>query len=127
MIAEMPSFAAEAEAPVEELVTETSAATEYPVQSDPTIANAGLTELNAPEVSAMTNGHAPAFEAQGITANAAAEANWDPSTEMSGSQEWVEVPRDAAETDNGVTATPAAPSNVQSWADDQPDSPGEVI
>lgn len=141
MISEMPTApTVEAEAPVEEPVVEKSTSTEtvaeYPVQSDPTIVNAGLTELNAPEASAMTNGHsATAFETRGIptnagigegAANAAAETQWDPSTEMSASQEWVEVPRDAAETDTGVTATPAAPSNVQSWADDQPDSPGEV-
>lgn len=100
--------------------------TEHSVQSDPTIANAGLTELDAPEASAMTNGHAASFETPGIPANAglgdegnaAAEAKWDPSADLSASQEWVEVPRDAAETDTGVTATPAAPSNVQSWADD---------
>lgn len=140
MIAEMPTVPpVEAEAPVEEPVAEdstTEAPAEYPVESDPTLANAGLTELNAPEASAIANGHpATTFETQGIptnagigegAANAAAETQWDPSTEMSASQEWVEVPRDAAETDTGVTATPAAPSNVQSWADDQPDSPGEV-
>lgn len=55
-------------------------------------------------------------------ANAAAEANWDAGNELSTSQEWVEVHRDAAETDTGLTATPAAPSNIQSWADDQPDT-----
>lgn len=104
---------------------------EYPVQSDPTIANAGLTELDAPPVIAITNGHTEADDA-GIpqnsgfgdgAANAAAEANWDTNNDLSTSQEWVEVPRDAAETDTGVTATPAAPSNVQSWADDHPESP----
>lgn len=83
----------------------------------------------------MTNGH-PAISAEtnGIPANAgfgtegganaAAEANWDPSADMSASQEWVEVPRDAAETETGVTATPAAPSNVQSWADETQETPG---
>jgi hypothetical protein len=130
LIAEMPTPQVEAEI-LEEPVAEPTS--EYPVGSDPTIVNAGLTELDAP---AMTNGHSTTtFETSGIptnagfgegAANAAAEANWDPATEMSTSQEWVEVPRDATETDTGVTATPAAPSNVQSWADDQPDSPGEV-
>ncbi|KAE8446419.1 hypothetical protein EG329_012024 [Mollisiaceae sp. DMI_Dod_QoI] len=110
---------------------------EYPIQSDPTIANAGMTELDAPATTALTNGHTePTWENQGIpqnsgfgegAANAAAEANWDHSNDLSTSQEWVEVPRDATETDTGVTATPAAPSNVQSWADDQPDSPSEPI
>ncbi|KAL2070705.1 hypothetical protein VTL71DRAFT_13731 [Oculimacula yallundae] len=109
---------------------------EYPVESDPTIANAGLTELDAPAATEMTNGHAEATYDQGVpanstfgegAANAAAEANWDNSNDLSTSQEWVEVPRDAAETDTGVTATPAAPSNTQSWADDQPDSPTQPI
>jgi hypothetical protein len=84
----------------------------------------------------LTNGHNEStYEIQGIpqnsgfgegAANAAAEANWDNNNDLSTSQEWVEVPRDANETETGVTATPAAPSNVQSWADDQPDSPVEV-
>ena len=110
-------------------------ASEYPVQSDPTIANAGLTELDAPPATTLSNGHETTTFANDIpqnsgfgdgAANAAAEANWDQSNDLSTSQEWVEVPRDATETDTGVTATPAAPSNVQSWADDQPDSPAEV-
>ncbi|CZR54044.1 uncharacterized protein PAC_03927 [Phialocephala subalpina] len=110
---------------------------EYPVQSDPTIANAGLTEIDAPQAASLTNGHGePVFETQGIpqnsgfgdgAANAAAEANWDHSNDLSTSQEWVEVPRDATETDTGITATPAAPSQVQSWADDQPESPTQPI
>ncbi|KAJ5042076.1 uncharacterized protein L3040_004634 [Drepanopeziza brunnea f. sp. 'multigermtubi'] len=108
----------------------------YPVESDPTILNAGLTELDAPAATQLTNGHAEAAYDQGVpqnstfgdgAANAAAEANWDNSNDlsMSTSQEWVEVPRNAAETDTGITATPAAPSNVQSWADDHPESPPE--
>lgn len=101
------------------------------MQSDPTIANAGLTELDAPSATAIHADREEPYEA-GIpanagfgdgAANAAAEANWDANNELSTSQEWVEVPRDATETDTGIAATPAAPSNVQSWADDQPDSP----
>lgn len=121
---------------IERLIDEASAeSTEYPTQSDPTIANAGLTELDAPpSTAAVTNG-AESFDAQGVpqnsgfgdgAANAAAEANWDNNNDLSASQEWVEVPRDAAETDTGITATPAAPANTQSWADDQPESPQEV-
>lgn len=108
---------------------------EHPVQSDPTIVNAGLTEIGEPATVDLTNGHNESvFDTQGIpqnsgfgdgAANAAAEANWDNNNDLSTSQEWVEVPRDANETETGVTATPAAPSNVQSWADDQPDSPVE--
>ncbi|PMD56448.1 uncharacterized protein K444DRAFT_645155 [Hyaloscypha bicolor E] len=108
---------------------------EHPVQSDPTIVNAGLTEIGEPAAVDLTNGHNESvFDTQGIpqnsgfgdgAANAAAEANWDNNNDLSTSQEWVEIPRDANETETGVTATPAAPSNVQSWADDQPDSPVE--
>jgi hypothetical protein len=146
---------------------------EHPVQSDPTIVNAGklvlvlyffscqrvspivttqgsfpnlnlskltclsgLTEINEPAAAVLANGNNESvFDTQGIpqnsgfgegAANAAAEANWDNNNDLSTSQEWVEVPRDANETETGVTGTPAAPSNVQSWADDQPDSPVEV-
>jgi hypothetical protein len=111
-------------------------AIEHPVQTDPTIANAGLTEIDEPVAALLINGHNEStYENKGIpqnsgfgdgAANAAAEANWDNSNDLSTSQEWVEVPRDATETDTGVTATPAAPSNVQSWADEQPDSPVAV-
>jgi len=106
----------------------------HPVETDPTIANAALTEIDEPTTIALTNGPADSYENQGApqnsgfgdgAANAAAEANWDNNNDLSTSQEWVEVPRDAAETDTGLTATPAAPSNVQSWADDQPESPAE--
>jgi len=83
----------------------------------------------------LTNGHDETAEPQGIPQNSgfgeggntAAEANWDNNNDLSTSQEWVEVPRDATETDTGITATPAAPSNVQSWADDQPDSPAAEV
>lgn len=102
------------------------------MQSDVTIANAGLTELDDPATSSMTNGHEESYESRGIppnsgfgdgAANAAAEANWDAPNDMSTSQEWVEVPRAPLETETGITATPDAPANVQSWADDQPDTP----
>ncbi|CAL3966753.1 unnamed protein product, partial [Diplocarpon coronariae] len=105
---------------------------EYPAETDPTIAHAGLTEIDAPATTELTNGHTEASYDQGVpqnsafgdgAANAAAEANWDNNNDLSTSQEWIEVPRDATETDTGVVATPAAPSNVQSWADDHPDSP----
>jgi hypothetical protein len=108
---------------------------DHPVQTDPTIANAGLTEIDEPTTIALANGHADTYENQGApqnsgfgdgAANAAAEANGDQTKDLSTAQEWVEVPRDAAETETGLTATPAAPSNIQSWADDQPESPSEV-
>lgn len=129
------TFVAEPTEPADEETTQTEVA-EYPVQSDPTIANAGLTEIDDPVTSALSNGHqAPSFEeAQGIPqnsafgegGNAAAEANWDNNNDLSASQEWVEIPREATETDVGVAATPAAAPNTQSWADEQPDSPNSV-
>lgn len=134
-LAQVPPTA-EVDVPVESVDEAPAVETaEYPVQTDPTIANAGLTEIdNAAQASPSTNGHA-AYDAQGIpqnsgfgdgAANATAEANWDNSNDLSASQEWVEIPRDATETDTGVTGTPAAPSNTQSWADDQPENPAEV-
>jgi hypothetical protein len=109
----------------------------YQVQSDPTIVNAGLTELDDVATAALSNGHGDASAeaaAVGIpqnsgidegASNAAAESHWDPSNDLSTSQEWVDVklPRDTAETGTGITATPAAAVASQSWADDQPDSP----
>lgn len=113
--------------------------TEYPTQSDPTLAHAGLTELNEPTVSSITNNHGDASaetteagipQNSGIdegASNIAAETHWDTTAnnDLSMSQEWVNVnvPRDIAETDTGFTATPAADHNKQSWADEQPDSP----
>lgn len=119
----------------EEEETPSVETTSHPVETDPTIANAGLTEIDEPTTIALSNGHAETYENQGApqnsgfgdgAANAAAEANWDQNNDLSTSQEWVEIPRDAAETDTGLVATPAAPSNVQSWADDQPESPAAV-
>lgn len=125
-----PAAAVEVEAePVQAYPSPAVETMDYPVQSDPTMANAGLTELNdAP----LSNGHTEdVTSATGVLqseiggGNAVAEANWDHSAnEMSTSQEWVNVtPRDAVETDTGVTATFAAPAQTQSWADEQPDSP----
>ena len=124
VLAQAPSVAATDAAPS----AETS---QYPVETDATIANAGLTEIDAPATSTLTNGGG-AYEAHAIpqnsgiddgAANAAAEANWDASNDLSASQEWVEVPRAPLETDTSATTPPATTSNVQSWADDQPDAP----
>ncbi|CAK7202248.1 hypothetical protein SEUCBS139899_004970 [Sporothrix eucalyptigena] len=123
------------------------ASPESPVQveSDPTLVHASLTEIEAGtdtplvEAAALTNGHAA--EAQSTdaaasnianadvgdeAANTAGESQWDTGNgakDLSMSQEWVQVPRDLAETETGLTATTAAPSNTQSWADEQPDPP----
>lgn len=108
---------------------------EYPVESDPTIVNAGLTELDAvptavlaksPEVEENPSSGFPQNSGFGDGANVAAEDNWNRQNDLSASQdEWVDVryPRDAAETDTGIEATPAALTNTQSWADEQPDAP----
>ncbi|KAH7320051.1 hypothetical protein B0I35DRAFT_478340 [Stachybotrys elegans] len=96
--------------------------------TDPTVAHASATEIAAGDVAPAapaaaepsTNGIANAAVAD-EAANAVAESHWDQSNDMSISQEWVDVPRDPAETETGLEATPAANSNVQSWADDHPD------
>lgn len=110
--------------------TSTSAVSDAAPKSDPTIVNAGLTEIDADQTAPLISQAAPVENEEvtqnsgfGEGANAAAEANWDQTNDLSTSQEWVEVPRDAAETETGVVATPAAPANTQSWADEQPDSP----
>lgn len=109
--------------------------TEYPVQGDPTLVHAGLTELDEPTIS-MTNGtHKANLEIEGVpqnstfgtgAANAAAETRWDEANDLSTSQEWVKVqPRDVAETETGTTATPAA-ENKQSWAEEVSVAPAET-
>lgn len=115
---------------------------EYPIQSDPTIAHASLTEIDTETVTSLANGHDAATpeptpgvpQNSGIdegAANEAAESHWDSNVDLSASQEWVDVSlmRESSETDTGLTATLAAPSNTQgwaapntqSWADDQPE------
>jgi len=107
-----------------------------PVETDPTIAHAGLTEIDNIQA-ATTNGDShietPTVpEASNIdagAANAAAEVNWGPelsASAESGPDGWVEVPRDPAETDTGFDATPAAMNSTQSWAEDVPNKPAPV-
>jgi hypothetical protein len=107
--------------------------TDYPPQTDPTLAHAAFTELDAAPLASLANGHEESTvdtssipQNSGIgedAANAAAESNWDTNADLTASQEWVDVSRDGAETETGITATIAAPSNTQSWADDHPESP----
>ena len=101
---------------------------QHTVGTDPTVAHAGLNEDTT--VQLPVNGTAAAEGLPTLlqqttidagAANAVAEENWD--HKLSGSAEgdgWVEVPRDPTETETGVTATPAAMTSTQSWADDQP-------
>jgi hypothetical protein len=103
--------------------------------SDPTVANAGMTELeDTTTIPIRTNGTTEEPSSESVSApqqvsttaeaaNAVAEANWNPeasiTTDASGAgDEWVQVPRDPAETDTGVTATPAAATAENSWAEE---------
>ncbi|KAL2145229.1 hypothetical protein VTI28DRAFT_7738 [Corynascus sepedonium] len=101
-------------------------------QTDLTVANAGLTEVDDGTATQLTNGHAEASSSSAApsntevadeAANAAGESQWDTgNTEMTASQEWVDVkiPREPSETETAPAATAAAPS--QSWADDHPEA-----
>ena len=98
------------------------------VGTDPTIAHAGMTEIDA-EAEPMANGQShvdvPTVpEVSNIdagAANAAAGNNWDASASVDqGADSWVEVSRDPAETETGIAATPAAMAGTQSWADEVP-------
>ncbi|KAI1800710.1 hypothetical protein F4811DRAFT_498126 [Daldinia bambusicola] len=119
---------------------EATEVTEAPVEitngTDPTVAHAGLTEIDSTGATIqLTNGHTEAASTPSApenadvaddAANAAAESQWDANNDLSASvsqEEWVKVPRDPTETETGLTATPAAAGNVQSWADEQPENP----
>ena len=99
--------------------------------TDPTIAHAGLTELDdTTAIPIRTNGRPQddtTFAPQQVSttaeaANAVAESSWNPDASMTtdasaNGEEWVQVPRDPADTDTGLTATPAAPQ-TGSWAEE---------
>ncbi|RYO31537.1 hypothetical protein AA0111_g4757 [Alternaria arborescens] len=119
-------FAAE-EAWVDDVAQSQAAAPETEAVSDPTIANATLTEMEAgaKPLNETTNDASAAPAASGIgmeSANAAAEAQWDkqptggddPLTES-----FEMVPRDPAETETPHAG--AAVTSTQSWADDTPE------
>lgn len=100
-------------------------------KEDPSVANAGLTEIDDGSAVALTNGHAPETSATETVssnadvadsaANAAAQSQqWDATTtpnDLSMSQEWVDVkiPRENSEVEKEPTAS-------QSWADDHPET-----
>jgi hypothetical protein len=119
----------------ESLETDAETVTADPA-SDPTLVNASLTEIQAGDDNAwsQTNGHSTEPATHNPTngdvtdgaANQAGESQWDSQAEMSMSlsQEWVDVsvPRDPAETETGLSATPAAPKASQSWADESPEN-----
>ncbi|KAF2204337.1 hypothetical protein GQ43DRAFT_446766 [Delitschia confertaspora ATCC 74209] len=129
-IAEAP-FAAE-EAWVDDVAQSQPTAPEseaIPASTDPTVANAGLTEIDAGVTS--FDGGADAEDAQDVppaasvdagAANAAAEEQWDKKAAGSDdplAESFEMVPRDPAETE---TPHVAAPNNsTQSWAEETPE------
>lgn len=129
-------------APVEGAWTEEAQAAQTTAASDPTLANAGATELQDSSVavqSADSNGFADPGSSQPEQASAvppqtivedganAQATSWDPqashalaaSTNADG---WVEVPRDPTETDTGIQNTPAAAHGSNNWTEDVPKS-----
>ncbi|KAF2471367.1 uncharacterized protein BDR25DRAFT_223317 [Lindgomyces ingoldianus] len=108
---------------------ETETETTPAITTDPTIANAGLTELNTGVTSlnrgaeaADTPSAPPASSVGAGAANAAAEEQWD--KQPSGSDDplaesFEMVPRDPAETESPAAVAPI--SSVQSWADEPPE------
>ncbi|KAE8146138.1 hypothetical protein BDV25DRAFT_163074 [Aspergillus avenaceus] len=104
--------------------TAEEAPTDSAPASDPTLANAGYTELQDASCSneaSAANGSAgtaaqqeqvapPAQTLVSDAANPVAEASWNPnpgdSPPSTNTEGWVEVPRDAAEPDDGLQATP---------------------
>ncbi|KAJ5092711.1 hypothetical protein N7456_008572 [Penicillium angulare] len=105
-------------APVEE---STEPATDSTITSDPTLVNAGLTELQDTSISTAAATQAegttpqadqvapPAQTGTGNGGNPVADATYDPTsmTSSATTDGWVEVPRDPAETETGLQATPA--------------------
>lgn len=110
---------------------EPAASTAY-AQTDSTIANAGLTELDDTTTLPTTKASETDVESLPVpeqstigadAANAIAEASWDPQASIvtdtsTTNEEWVKVPRDPAETETGVAATPAAVHSTANWAEE---------
>lgn len=101
-------------APPEETTEVVSEATPTTVPTtDPTVANAGLTELQDTSFGAQAEPAAseadqlapPAQTLVSDAGNPIAEQTWAPTTDESG--EWVKLPRNPDETDTGLQATPA--------------------
>ncbi|CAG8175038.1 unnamed protein product [Penicillium salamii] len=80
--------------------------------SDPTIANAGLTELQdtalTDDAPATSQADQLAPPAQTVVTDAANEVAEQNAGAISGDSEWAEVPRNPAETETGLQATPAS-------------------
>ncbi|KAK5044996.1 hypothetical protein LTR84_010144 [Exophiala bonariae] len=111
--------------------TESSPPPSY-IETDPTIANAGLTELD--DTTTIPTNNASEHQVDNIivpeqattgadAANAVAESAWDPQASIvtdasTTNEEWVQVPRDPAETESGVAATPATVGSTANWAEE---------
>ncbi|RSL97861.1 hypothetical protein CEP52_010650 [Fusarium oligoseptatum] len=126
------SLAQEYKTPYDEAPAAEGEAAPAEVVSDPTVAHASATEIEAGDVSApveavaqpSSNGLANASVADDA-ANAVAESHWDtPNQELSASQEWVDVK--ATEATETEAAAPAPAANTQSWADDHPEHAAET-
>ncbi|KAH7073673.1 hypothetical protein BKA63DRAFT_514590 [Paraphoma chrysanthemicola] len=94
--------------------------------SDPTVAHAGLTELDAGAAPISTDSDTPTAPAASSiepgTANAAAEEQWDKQAAGGDdplSESFEMIPRDPAETENQHATAPV--TSTQSWADDTPE------
>lgn len=105
-------------------------ATKATPASDPTLVNAGLTELQDTSVSAAAAAQEtaqtstsdqmappPQTLADG-TGNSVAERTYNPAsmTSSATTDGWVNIPRDPAETDTGLQATPANLENADAAA-----------
>lgn len=120
-------FAAE-EAWADDVAQSQPTAPENDTVTDPTVAHAGLTEIDT--TTGAVNGTADvdtpsAPAASSVDAGAANEAGGDWDKPQSGSDDPLAesfeiVPRDPAETE--TPAAPAAVNLTQSWADDTPDA-----
>ncbi|KAK0704783.1 hypothetical protein B0H67DRAFT_360149 [Lasiosphaeris hirsuta] len=134
-----PLFPAEVVAQPTELEAEAAdpIETKDEPEADPTVVNAGLTEIDEGSATVLTNGHtsepsaadsAPSnADVTDSAANAAGESQWDTGNDMTMSQEWVDVkvPAESGEveqTEPQPTATPVAPAANPSWADDHPEA-----
>jgi hypothetical protein len=106
----------------------TAPETDSPVATDPTVAHAGLTEIQS--TTGAVNGGSE-FDTTSVPAASSVDAgaanlaggDWDkpgPGSDDPLAESFEIIPRDLAETE--TPAAPAAVNLTQSWADDTPDS-----
>lgn len=112
---------------------DTITSTEEPVETDPTIANASLTELEDTTAVPMPSESVAKEESPSVVpeqtlatvdsaANAAAENAWNPEASTitdntQSGEDWVQVPRDPAETETG-SIVPTVQQSTSNWADE---------